>query len=47
MSYEDKDRDATLTSLGFDKKRLLTVAKRQIVFSAPNTEFRNAPQRLN
>lgn len=28
---EDEHRDSALTSLGFDKKRLLTVAKRQVL----------------
>jgi ATP-dependent Clp protease ATP-binding subunit ClpA len=42
---EDKHRDATLASLGIDKKRLLTVAKRQIGLPAPDATVGSTPPR--
>ncbi len=49
MINEDEHRDNTLASLGFDKKRLLSVAKRQVLLPAgePSTGSTKARTRWN
>lgn len=46
---EDEHRDNTLASLGFDKKRLFSVAKRQVLLPAlePSSGSKKARTRWN